>query len=273
MPLFLSLGLYMYMKKLFGLSRNALLILALVGGLLLGYFFVLPFTAEQVASVIPRSSEKLLGDAVYAALQEEGDSNGSALLTAFFDSLNVVTPYSIRITLVDDKTVNAFALPGGQIVVYSGLLKKMKSYTELAALLSHEFIHVEKRHATRSICRSLGSQFFVGLLFGNMGSLVSVAAGHANEIRSLSYSRQLEKEADLSGLQLLLDRRIDARGFADLFTRLKEQESDLVIPEIISSHPDTDVRAAYIKKAAAGQQPVSHPVLNHIFDQLKKLYP
>jgi predicted Zn-dependent protease len=261
------------MKKLFGLSRNVLLVLTLIGGLLLGYFFVLPWTAEQVASVIPRSSEKLLGDAVYSALQEEGDSSGSALLTAFFDSLHIATPYSIQITLVDDKTVNAFALPGGQIVVYSGLLTKMKSFSELAALLSHEFIHVEKRHATRSICRSLGSQFFVGLLFGNMGSLVSVAAGHANEIRSLSYSRQLEKEADLSGLQLLLDRRIDAKGFVDLFAHLKEEESGLVIPEIISSHPDTDVRAAYIKKAAAGQQPVSHPALHRIFDLLKKSYP
>ena len=261
------------MKKLFALYRNALLVFALIGGLLLGYFFVLPFTAEQVASVIPRSSEVMLGNAVYAALQEEDDSSGSELLNAFFDSLHIVTPYSIRITLVDDKTVNAFALPGGQIVVYSGLLKKMKSYPELAALLSHEFVHVENRHATRSICRSLGSQFFVGLLFGNMGSLVSVAAGHANEIRSLSYSRELEKEADMSGLQLLLDRRIDARGFADLFGHLKEEESGLVIPEIISSHPDTNVRAAYIKKAAAGQQPVSHPALHHIFDKLKKSYP
>jgi predicted Zn-dependent protease len=261
------------MKKLVGRSRNALLVLALIGSLLLGYFFVLPWVAEQVASVIPRSSEQALGQAVYSALQEEGDKKGSEQLTAFFDSMHVATSYSIRIALVEDKTVNAFALPGGQIVVYMGLLKKMKTYPELAALLSHEFIHVEKRHATRSICRSLGSQFFIGLLFGNMGSLVSVAAGHADEIRSLSYSRQLEKEADLSGLQLLLDRQIDAKGFTDLFAHLKEATSDLVLPEIISSHPDTDVRAAYIKKAAAGQQPVSHRALKHIFDQLKKSYP
>lgn len=261
------------MKKLILRYRNALLVLALIGSLLVGYFWVLPWVAEQVASVIPRSTEKALGNAVYAALQEEQDQKGSALLTTFFDSLQVATNYSIRVALVDDKTVNAFALPGGQIVVYTGLLKKMKTYPELAALLSHEFIHVEKRHATRSICRSLGSQFFIGLLFGNMGSVVSVAAGHADEIRSLSYSRQLEKEADLHGLQLLLDRKIDAKGFADLFAHLKDATSDWGLPEIISSHPDTDVRAAYIKKAAAGQQPVSHRALKLIFDQLKKSYP
>ncbi|MFM8591979.1 MAG: M48 family metallopeptidase [Sphingomonadales bacterium] len=261
------------MKRFFGSTRNFLLVLALIGSLLLGYFVILPVVAEQVASVIPRSSEKVLGDAVYQALQEDSDSRGSALLSSFFDSMHIKTPYEIRIALVNDKTVNAFALPGGQLVVYTGLLKKMKSYSELAALLSHEFIHVEKRHATRSICRSLGSQFFIGLLFGNMGSVVSVAAGHADELRTLSYSRSLEKEADLSGLQLLLDRGIDAKGFADLFNHLKQAESSLVLPEIISSHPDTDDRAAYIKKAATGQQPVSHPSLNHIFDTLKKSYP
>jgi predicted Zn-dependent protease len=106
-----------------------------------------------------------------------------------------------------------------------------------------------------------------------MGSMVSVAAGQAEQIRTLSYSRQLEKEADLGGLQLLLDRKIDAKGFTDLFAHLKEDESGLVLPEIISSHPDTDARAAYIKKAAAGQRTVSHPSLKHIFDQLKKSLP
>ncbi|NBR37596.1 MAG: hypothetical protein EBT80_09685 [Chitinophagales bacterium] len=261
------------MKKLSAPGRNAVLVFALVGSLLLGYFYLLPWVAEQIASVIPRSSERALGDAVYASMQEPEDSTGSVLLTAFFDAMQVTTPYDMRVALVYDKTVNAFALPGGQVVVYSGLLKKMKHYSELAALLSHEFIHVEKRHATRSICRSLGSQAFIGLLFGNMGSMVSVAAGHAEEIRTLSYSRQLEKEADISGLQLLLERKIDAKGFADLFAHLKEEESGIVLPEIISSHPDTDARAAYIKKAAAGQQPVSHPALKHIFDQLKKSLP
>lgn len=259
------------MKKIFGSTRNALMILALIGALVLGYLYVLPYTAEQVAAIIPRSSERLLGDAVYAGMQEKADSAGSVLLTRFFDSLHIVTPYTIRIALVNDNTVNAFALPGGQLVVYTGLLKKMKSYTELAALLGHEFIHVEKRHATRSICRSLGSRFFVGLLFGNMGSVVSVAAGHADEIRTLSYSRKLEQEADLGGLQLLLNRDIDAKGFADLFSHLKEEEAELVLPEIISSHPDTDVRAAYIKKAAVGQRPAMHRSLKHIFDQLKKI--
>ena len=254
--------------------RNAFLVLALIGGLLLGYFVILPVLAEQVASVIPRSSEKLLGDAVYQAMQEDRDSAGSALLSSFFDSLRVETPYDIRIDLVNDKTVNAFALPGGQLVVYTGLLKKMKDYTELAALLGHEFVHVEKRHATRSISRSLGSQLFIDFLFGNAGAMVSVAASHANEIRTLSYSRTLEKEADLGGLQLLLDRGIDAKGFADLFEHLKQEEEEgLVLPEIISSHPDTDNRAAYIKKAAVGQRPVSHPSLKHIFVSLKKLYP
>ena len=102
--------------------------------------------------------------------------------------MDVPTAYRIRITVVNDNVVNAFALPGGRIVVYTALLKQIKSYPELAALLSHEFTHINNKHSTKSIFRRLGSKVFIGLLFGRFGTVTSVLVNHADNLKSLTYS-------------------------------------------------------------------------------------
>lgn len=254
------------LKRTFGI----LSLLVLAG--LLTYLFLLPWLAEQMASVVSRKTERQLGDTIYESMEaaQTEDTAASRLVNQFFQKMLVPSDYQIRIAVVQDETVNAFALPGGRIVVYTGLLESMESYPELAALLSHEFTHVEKKHATRSLFRQLGSEVFVGVLFGKMSSVAHVLAGQANQIRTLSYSRSLEKEADLEGLALLRERKIDPKGFDNLFTHLKEAEpSGTEVPEMISSHPDTDNRMAYIREAAKGQDVVTNTNLKAIFELLK----
>jgi len=258
------------MKNPFFAPRYILLVLGFLGTLLIGYFYVLPRAAEWMASKVSIGTERKMGDAAYAALQAVEDSAGTSLITDFYDALAISTPYEIRIVMVRDTALNAFALPGGQIVVNSGLVKKMQSYPELAALLAHETIHVQERHATRSLFRSMGSQLVIHFLFGDMGSVVSTAAIQAEEIRSLSYSRKLEKEADLKGLLLLTKRSIDAQGFIDLLNHLRAEDGQLVLPEFISSHPDIASRISYIRQAARGQSASGDTTLKSIFEKLKK---
>lgn len=260
-------------KKTGNLQRTFAILGSLLLAGLLTYFLLLPWLAEQMAEVVSRKTERQLGDSVYAsmALSQTEDTVKTRLLNEFFSAMQVNTKYTVRIAVVEDETVNAFALPGGRIVVYTGLLESMTSYPELAALLSHEFTHVEERHATRSIFRRLGSDVFIGVLFGNMSSVGGVLAGQANEIRSLSYSRSLEKEADLKGLSLLTARKIDPKGFDDLFKHLEEAApAGQEIPEMISSHPDTQNRVAYIQEAAKGAVVAEHPALNSIFEKIKQ---
>lgn len=260
-------------KKTGNLRRTFAILGSIVVTGLLTYFLLLPWLAEQMAEVVSRKTERQLGDSVYEsmALTQSEDTVKSRLLNEFFRALQVDTKYPVRIAVVDDETVNAFALPGGRIVVYTGLLESMESYPELAALLSHEFTHVEKRHATRSIFRRLGSDVFIGILFGKMSSVAGVLAAQANEIRSLSYSRSLEKEADLEGLAILTSRNIDPKGFDELFKHLEEAApAGHEIPEMISSHPDTQNRRAYIREAAKGATVSAHPDLNSIFEKLKQ---
>jgi Zn-dependent protease with chaperone function len=251
--------------------RNSLLLLSILGALFLLYLLIVPWLSSKLASKVSIKTERQLGDAVYDAmgLPAQEDAAKTILLNEFFTKMDIPSPYSIRISVVNENVVNAFALPGGRIVVYSALLKEMDSYPELAALLSHEFTHVNNKHSTRSIFRKLGSKVFLGLLFGRFGSVTSVVVDHADNLRSLKYSRSLEKEADMEGLAILTKRGIDPKGFTDLFTHLKEAGSATMMPEFLASHPDTDKRLKYIREAAAMVTVTENEELKAIFEKLK----
>lgn len=251
--------------------RNSLLLLGILGALFLLYLLIVPWLSSQLASKVSIKTERQLGDAVYDAmgLRSREDSAKTILINDFFARMDVPTAYSIRISVVNDNVVNAFALPGGRIVVYSALLEEMDSYPELAALLSHEFTHVNNKHSTKSIFRRLGSKVFLGLLFGRFGTVTSVVVDHADNLKSLKYSRSLEKEADMDGLAILAKREIDPRGFVDLFNHLKESGPSSSLPEFLGSHPDIDKRVAYITEASRGAVVEENAELKAIFEKLK----
>lgn len=256
-------------------GRNLLLFLGIIGGIVLLYFLLVPWLAGMMASKVSVKTEERFGEAVYSALGVDGqdDTAASYLVNQFFAEMDVETAYNIRITVAKSNTVNAFALPGGRIVVYDELIRKMESYPELAALLSHEFTHVNNKHSTRSIFRRLGSRVFIGLLFGKFGTVTSVLVDHADNLKSLTYSRRLEKEADLDGLELLKQRKIDPKGFNDLFRHLKESAPGSSLPEFLGSHPDIDKRIRYISEASAGAPVEENARLKTIFEKLKQTIP
>lgn len=251
--------------------RNSVLFLAILGLLFLLYLLIVPWLSSKLASKVSIKTEKQIGDAVYDALglPAQEDSAKSYILNIFFNVMEVPTAYNIRITVVNSSTVNAFALPGGRIVVYSALLDEINSYPELAALLSHEFTHINNKHSTKSIFRRLGSKVFLGLLFGRFGTVTNVVVNHADNLKSLKYSRSLEKQADLEGLALLRKRNIDPQGFVDLFNHLKEAAPANVLPEFLGSHPDVDKRIQYIREASQGVEIKEDTTLRVIFEKLK----
>ncbi len=251
--------------------RNGALFLGILGLLVLLYLLIVPWLSEKLASKVSAKTEQQLGDAVYDAMGFTAleDKEASLALNDFFSAMNVPTSYNIRITVVNDNVVNAFALPGGRIVVYSALLKQISSYPELAALLSHEFTHVNNKHSTKSIFRRLGSKVFIGLLFGRFGTVTSVLINHADDLKSLTYSRRLEKEADIEGLAILTQRKIDPAGFTSLFEHLKASAPANNLPEFLGSHPDVDKRISYIKESSKGAVVEENEQLKAIFDKLK----
>jgi len=227
------------------------IVVACIALILLSYFFFIPATAEFIATKFPPSYETELGEKLYEQLSEDFDVDEEKTIAAneFFEALHINSNYPIKITVVNSPIKNAFALPGGHIVVYDEILQSMNSEDEFAALLCHEYSHVALKHTTRSLFRSLGTYMVLSLVLTDVNGIVGVLVENAHNIKSLGYTRSLEEEADNYGLKIMLDRGIDPKGMVNLFKHLKEpQENAVDIPEFLSTHPLLDERIKYIEK-------------------------
>jgi len=243
--------------------------------LLLAYFWLIPWLAERMAVNVPVTYEEKLGNELFDVLQRGFvvDEEKTRYINDFFRELKIPGKYNTEITVVKEDIANAFALPGGKIVVYDRLLAGIDHYDELAALLAHEFTHISEKHTTRSLFRRMASSIFLSILLGDAGSVAGILVRHADNLKGLSYSRKLEKEADLNGLKILSERKIDCNGFVRLFEFLKKEYSieNLQPAEWVSSHPDLENRITYIRNSrlfnAQGVQ--QNETLQTIFFKLK----
>jgi Zn-dependent protease with chaperone function len=239
---------------------------------LLFYFFALPRLAASMVNKVPVSYEKQLGEQLYQSMRGtfQVDEAKTAYINSFFDELKIPSAYNIQITVVKSDVVNAFAMPGGRIVVYDKILEGMQSYEELAALLAHEFTHVEKRHSLRSMLRQVSSQVFFTLLMGDVSVVGGVLLQNANDLKQLSYSRELETESDEHGAQLLADRNISCNGFVRLFQLLKKEMGSIQPNEWLSSHPDLENRINHIQELSTCKKTsLPNATLQTLFNQLK----
>lgn len=222
---------------------------------------------------MPRSLDVQLGDGMYSSMSStlNIDEERSKVLQQFGDKLQLCPSYTPRYHVVNDAQVNAFAMPGGHIVVFTGLLEKMEEPEELVALLGHEATHVEERHSTRMIMRNLGSYMFISLLLGDVSAVVTVAAQNADNIRNMGYSRSLETDADQVGQERMKANGVDPNGMVGLL-ELLEAEAQEMPDEIsfLSSHPLTKDRISNAKKKAAalGPTPAMDPELKLLFERL-----
>jgi beta-barrel assembly-enhancing protease len=157
--------------------------------------------------------------------------------------------YDLNIQVFDHPMVNAFAAPGGQLVILRGLLDEAGSAAEVAGVLAHEIGHVEARDPTRLAFRAVGSAGILSLVLGDAtgGSLIAVMG---DQLLSASYTREAEAAADAFAHRLLNATGIGTAGLAAFFESLDGKGIDL--PEYLSSHPATPGRAA-AALAADGQ--------------------
>lgn len=158
------------------------------------------------------------------------------------------SPYRFRFHVAEDPAVNAFALPGGHVVVNTGLLRAARGAEEVAGVLAHEASHVILRHTLRNTIHGLGWRAVLAVLFGEYagGLLGSVWNDMAHELVSLSYSRDLEGEADLEAIHVLRRAGVSAAGMADFFERMARVDSKL--PTFLSSHPASMERLATLRE-------------------------
>jgi len=211
---------------------------------------------EIAVAVLPLASEKLVGDAALAHLlageQEivagpaaEAVRSITARLTA---AIERDPGYEFDVRLVESDIVNAVALPGGKIVVYSGLLATAGSADEVAGVMAHEICHVLHRDGLRQVISRLGNAAVISLMLGG-GDIAGLVAG-AGELDRLAYSRDQERAADFEGLALMARAGLQPAAMAAFFERLQAREPR-GIPAILSTHPDTAARIVEIRRLAA----------------------
>jgi beta-barrel assembly-enhancing protease len=234
------------------------------------YLWVIPFAADVVASRVPVAWEEQLGRAVMAqfapAESRCTDPEGTRQLDAMVARLTATvpdSPYTIRVSVVDRKPVNAFAAPGGYVVLLRGLVERAQSPEEVAGVLAHEIQHVMRRHATRSLVRQASTGLLLAAMTGDASGVVVFGLEGARLLGTLRYSRQAEEEADLEGLRMLEAAGIDAAGMVTFFESLRRVEPQFAKNlGYLSTHPSTTDRLARLRatmKTPATPTPLLSP--------------
>lgn len=156
--------------------------------------------------------------------------------------------YQFRACLIDRREPNAFALPGGRIFVFTGLLDRIQRPEELAGVLAHEMAHVTRRHGLHKLIAAGGPYYVLRLFVSDQQEVLSAISAGSQLLVTQSYSRGIEREADTVGWHYLMDANIDPRGLADFFLLLTEGENAAFIPEMFRSHPATTERLAALNQ-------------------------
>jgi Zn-dependent protease with chaperone function len=246
-------------------------VIGVIGIAIVSWLFLLPVLAGLFAEAFPKDMEISLGQKLYeSALQGESvDAERTRQINLFFRQLKVNGDYPVQITVVNQDIANAYALPGGGIVVYDKILKNMRRYDELAALLAHEYSHIQLKHATRNIFRSLSGYLLISVVLGDAGGISAAILQHAEQLRTLQYSRELEHEADANGLAILKTNRVDAAGMERLFREL-QREGASEPAELLNSHPDLDSRIGFVKTFLQENtyKPVWNDSMNYYFNRI-----
>lgn len=156
--------------------------------------------------------------------------------------------YNIRVQMVNNPDPNAFALPGGIILVHTGLLAIVDSPDEIAGVLAHEIAHVQKRHGLRKLMATAGPWLAVQVLTGNDGGVLSALAQSSQILIGQTYSRDQEREADALAWDYLNEANIDPRGLEKFLRKIMTMESSggVLNIEALSDHPLTRDRVDFL---------------------------
>ncbi len=257
--------------RIFGSVTSRILIVsgAMLAIVLAAYLWFVPWLGERVAMSFSKDHEISMGEQMYRSVMSnyKTDQRKTKLLNEFYQQLNYQVGYPVQITVVSSNEVNAFAIPGGHIVVYDAILSNMKTPEELAALLGHESSHIALRHSLRNMFRSVARKMFLSLVVGSESGIASVLIDNADNLKGLQYSRSLETEADDNGMHLMAANQIDPQGMLRLMDLLQQESGNVQQANFLSTHPVFDRRIDNIR-----QQLKKYPAITTGNSQLKNIF-
>ena len=233
------------------------------------YVWGIPAAADVLAARVPVSWEERLGQAAVEQLtasrrrcvDEEREAAIGAIVKRLLEP-QPRGPYTIRVTVVDDMTINAFAVPGGLVVLLRGLVERSRTPEELAGVLAHELQHVLQRHATRLLLQHASTGLLLVAISGDITGAMAYGIESARVLGTLRYSRHLESEADTEGLKMLLAADVDPQGMIAFFESMRAAEGGAPgAARSLASHPLAEERVDALKRLAASRSRGFRPLL------------
>ena len=226
---------------------------------LVALFFGLWFLLSNINWMSAFKIEKLtddteikIGKAVWDLYKKTEKENKDEKAVKALDSIvdricskNNINRETIKVHLIIKNDINAFAMPGGHLVVYSGLIKAADNPDELAGVMAHEISHIELDHVMKKLIKEVGLSVLISMTSGNGGG---EAIKQVSKILSSSaFDRKLEKEADISAVEYMINAKINPEPLAEFLYKLAEnKEAESTYEGWLSTHPDSKKRAEYI---------------------------
>ena len=205
------------------------------------------------------SAENKIGDLIWDDIQETDEIITNDSIVKTLDSLivpickaNKIERDSLKIHIVKNDEVNAFALSNKHLVIYTGLLLDCKKQEAAQGVIGHEIAHIENNHVMKKLSKEVGLTVLLTAASGGKGG--EIIKEIFKTLSSSAYDRTLEKEADMESVNYLLKANINPEPMADFMFQLAQQE---VLPNAfswISTHPESEERAKYILDYLKGKK-------------------
>jgi predicted Zn-dependent protease len=223
--------------------------------LFFGTWFVLTkidwVTVLKVQKVTDKTEEKL-GELFWNIFQQTEKENKNPFVVNSIDSIvtqictaNNIDREFIKVHILTKDDINAFALPNGHLIVYSGLIINSDNQEELSGVICHEIAHINLNHVMKKLVKEIGLSVLISMTTGNGGA--EIVKETAKMLSSSAFDRSLEKEADIKAVDYLVKARINPEPFADFLFKLSETENEAnQYLTWMSTHPDSKERAEYI---------------------------
>lgn len=235
------------------LTQKVLLTPFFMAGILLAMFLSMrgsDLTSEYLAHRVPLEWENGVGHrfqellADYSCVTPESESALNQMV-ALLKSGQEGSGLNYQVSLLDDDMVNAYALPGGQIVLLNGLVRKTQTPEELIGVIAHEIQHVEQRHIMKQIIRTTIMGSVWNIAFGDYTGLLVIDPESLAKLLSMSYSQRDEASADRGVIEMLNGSGLSAQGYARFFQRMSK---DFQQPaQLLSTHPSSESRVELVE--------------------------
>ncbi|HMP98291.1 MAG TPA: M48 family metallopeptidase [Cyclobacteriaceae bacterium] len=203
---------------------------------------------EQISNKTEEKLGKILWDFIKQTEKEKKEKSIQEPVQKLLHHLcenNYIDKKSIKLNIIDKDEINAFALPDRRMVIYTGLINACENEEELLAVMGHELAHIQLNHVMQKLMKEIG----LGILIGITGQNQNIATIKevTKVLSSTAFDRNLEREADFTAVDYLVNASVDPKPFADFMFKISLKEPGLLKQlSWMSTHPASEERAEQI---------------------------